>query len=463
MINKRFTWIGAILVIFMASGVWYFADSVPIFSVLLAQNDSKNSQTPEQNSDTAAEPAAKDTASPVVLVENAVMKPRMIRRKLIGSFEPIQSFVAVARVQGDIESMPFTEGEFVEAGAVLFEIEKIRYEAALEAAKALVASNEAKIATLDAKLLQSEARLAYARNNYGRNRTLNEQGGGIVAQDSVENVKSILDAQEAEHKSIQAERLAAVAGLDASRADLKIALDDFDHTTVRAMIAGRVGRTHYTVGNFVTPESGPLVSVVQMDPIYLRFSISEKDFTTLFGNEENLKKEAKIRIELANGAMYPEAGEISFIDNKVTASTNTINVWATFKNSRNYLNPDGVATVWLDKNEETLLPAVKSTAIMFDGHNHSIYVVKADRSVERRTVEPASNDGEFQTLSSGVSEGETVIIDGTHKVRLIPGADGKIPPFFVQPTTTPTVSAETLDPSALPADVPEISPEGALK
>lgn len=435
----------AAITVVLAAGVFLSFGSRDTLSFLRAESGKTGATDKSDSAETDASGPQSDaqTAAPTVLVEKAVLKPRIIRRKLIGSFEPIQSVVTVARVRGDIESMPFTEGDFVEAGAVLFEIEKIRYEAALEAARAHVASGEAQIATLDAKLMQSEARLAYARNNYERNKTLNEQGGGIVAKDSVENVKSIFDAQMAEHKSIEAERLSAVAALDASRADLKIAQDDFEHTTVRAMIAGRVGRTQFTVGNYVTPESGPLVSVVQMDPIYLRFSMSEKDFTTLFGNEENLKKNAAIRIELADGNMYDEPGEISFIDNKVTAATNTINIWATFKNTKNYLNPDGVATVWLDKKEEMLLPAAPSTAMMFDGRSHSIYVVKADNTVERRTVEPASNDGEYQTFESGLSEGETVVIDGTHKIRLIPGPDGTIPPFKVQTTTTPTRSPET--------------------
>lgn len=406
--------------------------------------DEKKSASGKAEKPGAGGTEAAGVKSPTVLVEKATLRPQVLRRKLLGTFEPIQSVVVVARVRGDIESMPFKEGDFVKEGAILFEIEKIRYEAALEAAKARVASGEAQVATSDARLLQSEARLAYAQNNYERNKTLNEQGGGIVAKDSVENVKSVLDAQEAEHKSIQAERLAAIAGLDGARADLKVAQDDFDHTTVRAMIAGRVGRTQFTVGNYVTPESGPMITVVQMDPIYLRFSISEKDFSTLFGNEENLKKSAAIKIELANGEIYDEPGEISFIDNRVTAATNTINVWATFKNSKLFLNPDGVATVLLDKREETLLPAVKASAMMFDGRHHSVYVVGADGLVERRIVEPASNDGQYQTFASGISEGDTVVIDGTHKIRMVPGPDGKIPPFKVQTTTTPTVSPETL-------------------
>lgn len=396
------------------------------------------------DSETTVEAQGAGAPAPTVLVETAVLKPRIIRRKCVGVFEPIQTVTVVARVSGDITAMPFQEGDFVKPETVLFEIEKIRYEAALEAAKARVASGEAQIATVDARRVQSQARLTYAKNNYERNRTLNEQGGGIVAQDSVENVKSVLDAQEAELKSIDAERLSAVAGLDGARADLKIAQDDFDHTTIYAMIAGRVGRTNFTRGNYVSPASGPLVTVVQMDPIYLRFSISEKEFSTLFGNEENLKKTASIQIELANGEIYDEPGEISFIDNRVTATTNTINVWATFKNTKLFLNPDGVSTVILDKREETLLPAVKASAMMFDGRHHSVYVVDENGLVERRVVEPASNDGQYQTIASGVREGETVVIDGTHKIRMVPGPDGKIPPFKVQTTTTPTTSPETL-------------------
>lgn len=401
----------------------------------ICAQEKKSTEKPDQE-----DPASAD---PIVLVEKAVLKPNVIRRKYIGSFEPIQKVVVIARISGNIEKQMFQEGNFVKKDDILFEIEKIRYEAALSAAVARVASCEAQIASVDAKEKQTQARLTYAQNNYNRNTTLYEQGGNLVTKDTVENIKSVLDAQTAEMAAVKAEKLAAQAGLDAAKAELKLARDDMGHTTIRAMISGRIGRVNYTLGNYITPQSGPLATVVQLDPIYLRFSVSEKDFTTLFGNVENLKKSSNILIELAGGEIYKEKGEIAFIDNQMASLTNTIYIWASFRNSKEYLNPGGVATVYLDKKEDKLLPAVKESALLFDGRHHSIYVVGPDNTIEKRQVEPISSDGEYQTLAGGVQEGEVIVIDGTHKIRMIPGPDGVIPPFKVTPTYTPTLSPET--------------------
>ncbi len=385
-----------------------------------------------------------DPSLPMVLVGKVEERPQVTRRKYVGAFEPIQEVDVVSRVTGYIEKQSFKEGNSVKPDTVLFEMEKIRYEAAYEAAVAKVVSCEAQIATTGAKLKQVEARLLYAQNNYNRNKELYEQGGNLVTKDTVENIKSVLDAQVAEMAAVKAEELAAKAGLDAAKADLKLAQDDLEHTTIRAMITGRAGRVNRTIGNYVTPQSGTLVTIIQMDPIYLRFSMSEKDFTSMFGNIDALKKTATLRIELANGKMYAEPGTISFIDNKMVSTTNTINIWATFPNAQEFLNPGGVATVYLDKSEDTKLPAVRESAVMFDGRRHSVYVVGKDNIIEKRQVEPATSAEGFQSLFSGVKPGETVVIDGTHKIRFIPGPDGKILPVKINPSLKATLSPETV-------------------
>lgn len=405
------------------------------------QADGTDEKAPAQSSD-AASPQG-DPSLPTVLVGKVEERPLITLRKYVGGFEPIQEVDVVSRVTGYIEKQLFKEGNLVKPDTILFEMEKIRYEAAYEAAVAKVVSCEAQIATTGARLKQVEARLLYAQNNYNRNKELFEQGGNLVTKDTVENIKSVLDAQLAEMAAAKADELAAKAGLDAAKAELKLAKDDLEHTTVRAMITGRVGRVNYTVGNYVTPQSGTMVSIVQMDPIYLRFSMSEKDFTLMFGNVENLKKTATVRIELANGKMYDEPGTISFIDNQMVSTTNTINIWATFANTREYLNPGGVATVYLAKNEEKKLPAVRESAVMFDGRHHSVYVVGKDNVIEKRLIEPASSSDGFQSIFSGVKVGETIVIDGTHKIRLVPGPDGKIMPVKVNPSWKPTLGTET--------------------
>lgn len=382
-----------------------------------------------------AAPAAAQMPPTTVLVGKAVPRKPILQRKYVGTFEPIEKFVTLARVSGNIEEQPFKEGDLVQKGAVLFEIEKIRYQATLDAAKARIESSKAKIESIKAQLQQTESRLRYAQNNYDRNKKLYDQGS-VVSKDAMENAKSILDGQTAEHKSIQAQQLMAEADLQAALADIKITEDDLSHCTIFSEITGRAGRVNHTVGNYITPASGAMVTIVQMDPIYFRFSMSERDFVSMFGNAENLKNTASITIELANGEKYTEEGHISFVDNQLRPSTNTIYIWSTFQNSKEILRPGGVATVALSKPEEGLKPAVKVSALMFDGVSHSVYIVNAKNEIEKRTVTLGPTDAGWQIIDSGVNVGETVVIDGTHKIMLRPGM-----PFVVNPVFEQTNSA----------------------
>lgn len=391
----------------------------------------------------AAALAAMQGPPPKVVVTKVAERKPVILKKYVGTFEPIEKFVTLARVSGNIEEQPFKEGDLIEKGAVLFEIEKIRYQATLDAAKAKIESIKAKIESLKAQQLQVSARLRYAQNNYERNKELYENGS-VVAKDTMENSKSLLDGQTAEYKASEAQIKSAEAELQAAEADIKIVEDDLSHCTIRSEITGRAGRVNHTLGNFITPSSGPMVTIVQMDPIYFRFSISERDFTTLFGNLDTLKQKAKIKIELANGQMYEEEGEISFIDNQLQATTNTLYVWTTFKNSKEILRPGGVATMYLSKEEDVLRPAVPVSAVMFDGTTHTVYIVGPNNMVERRRVELGPIDNGWQVINAGVKAGETVVSEGTHKIMMVPGPDGKIQPVPITPDWKNSESAPSM-------------------
>ncbi len=382
----------------------------------------------------AGKPAAGAPVAPLITVSaaKAIDRQPVLIKKYVGTFEPIEKYVCLARISGNIEQQPFKEGDLVAKDSVLFEIEKIRYLATLDAAKARITSGYAKIDSIKAKLKQSESRLRYAQNNYDRNRTLFEQGS-VVSKDAMENAKSVLDGQTAEHQSIQAEQLMAEADVQAALADIKITEDDLSHCTIHSTITGRAGRVDHTLGNYITPATGPLVTIVQMDPIYFRFSMSEKDFVSMFGNIDKLKSTATIKIQMANGQFYNQKCDISFVDNQLKATTNTINVWATCQNSEEVLRPGGVATVWLSKPEPGVKPTIQTSALMFDGVTHYIYVLDSHNVVEKRKVVLGPTDGDWQTIESGLKTGEVVVIDGTHKIMLRPGPDGKIMPVEVNP------------------------------
>ncbi|MBR5626193.1 MAG: hypothetical protein IKW74_01065, partial [Thermoguttaceae bacterium] len=99
-------------------------------------------------------------------------------------------------------------------------------------------------------------------------------------------------------------------------------------------------------------------------------------------------------------------------------------IWAKFDNPDEKLNPGGIATVYLDKKMPEMKTAVRVSAIMFDGNAHFVYVMdRSNNKIERRDVVLSTINGDFQAIESGLKVGETVVVDGTHKVQ--PGATVK--------------------------------------
>lgn len=356
---------------------------------------------------------------PRVLTDTVVGRNPTIYRKYNGQFEPIEKVTSLARISGILEKINFQEGDMVEAGQVLFEIEDVRYHAAVKAAQSRIDVIKAKI--------------KYAQNTYERNKVLTEQKA--VAVDTAENTLSVLEG-------FQAELLGAEASLTLAEEDLK-------YTRINTPLKGRVGRVNYTEGNYITPQSGVLVTVVQIDPIYVRFSMSERDFTSMYGTLDKLKETAVLSIQLASGEYYHGKGRIAFIDNQIKSRTDTINVWAEYENPQGVLNPGGLATVLLARTESEAKPAVKLSAVMFDRQGHFVYTTEMksfeekDRegnvtgshtgtAVVRRNVTLGAADGEYQTIESGLTVGEVVIVDGTHKA--VPGDE--ITPVPVEPAPT---------------------------
>lgn len=375
-------------------------------------------------------------APPRVLTDTVVSKNPTIYTKYTGIFEPIEKVTCLARISGILEKINFQEGDMVEAGQVLFEVEDVRYKAAVKAAQSRIDVIKAKI--------------RYAQNNYDRNKELAVQKA--VAVDTAENTLSVLEGFEAE--------------LLGAEADLTLAEEDLKYTRIHSRLKGRVGRVNYTEGNYITPQSGVLVTVVQIDPIYIRFSMSERDFTLMYGNLEKLKERATLSIQLASGEYYKGKGEIVFIDNQITAKTDTLYIWARYENPDQTLNPGGVATVQVARREPEPKPAVKLSAVMFDREGHFVYTLaeaefeEKDRTgkvtgkhkgtaIVRRNVTLGAADGEFQTIESGLEVGETIVVDGTHKA--VPGDE--ITPVAVEKET---IIEET---PAEPADKPEAKPE----
>ena len=280
----------------------------------------------------------------------------------------------------------FVEGGLVKAGQKLFSVDKTRYQANVGVA----------IATVQ-ELVE---RIKYAKTNFGR-----------VSSLYAKNAGSLDDMQKAETelRSVQAQLGLAVS-------QLKLSVDDLYHSDVYSPIDGRVGRAERTTGNYVKANDA-LATVVQTNPIYVRFSLSERDFLTMFGGDfGRMKKEAKIALKLSDGGYYKKAGTdevrygtVAMRDNVVKTTTDTVKIWATFENPASAngdepLVPGGVVTVELTRNEDKLVPAVKPSAVMFDGESYFVYVL-TDAISNDELYEEIKRDARFKAQVEEVESG----------------------------------------------------------
>lgn len=327
----------------------------------------------------------------VVTVDEVKSAPDKLNRRYSGRVAPIFIITSVARVSGDLVHQGFKDGDMVKKGQLLFAIDDIRYRAAVASAKA--------------KIQSIKAQLAYAQKSLDRHNTLFKQKA--VSQDTKENTEEHVN-------DLKAQLLAA-------EAQLVLAEDDLKNTKVYAQVDGKSGKAVYAPGNYITPGSGKLVDVISMDPIRVRFSISQRDFLELFGNEKNLKEQAVVSLNMPDGTIYNKTGKIVIVDNQTLNATDSIRVWAIFDNPENKLIPNAAITCSLSRNAAVKRAAVLPSAIMHDRKGAYVYVVDKANKVSRRSVLLGNTDGELQIIREGLNVGEKVIVEGSHKT--FPGSE----------------------------------------
>ena len=323
--------------------------------------------------------------APYVTVGKVVEVDDVETKRYTGHVTHTASVNLVARVSGELLEMGFREGDLVKKDQVLFKLDPIRYEAAVKNAEAVVAENE--------------ARLRYAETTYNRSRSLFEQRA---------TSKDAMDQSESEHAAIQAALAAAEANLITTRDDLK-------NTVIVAPITGKIGRSAYTEGNYLTPSSGHIASIMQVDPLRVNFSMSNRDFLSLFGTEQALKDNAVLQLRLADDSMYELEGKVEFIDNQASQRTDSIQVFASFANPAGKLIPGSTVTVLLSRRTGGKLPAVIPSAIMHDAKEAYVYVVAQGNTIERREVTLGPVNDRTQLVRSGLKPGEMIVVDGMHK------------------------------------------------
>lgn len=325
----------------------------------------------------------------LVAAGTVVEAENVLARRYPGRVVSPAKIAVTSRVSGDLLEVAFNEGDFVRKGQLLYRLDDIRYVAAVKSA--------------EAKIAEYRARVAYSRANFERTQQLFEKD--VSTQDELDSVLSEYEAYQ--------------ASLSAAEADLIVAQDDLKNTRILAPADGRIGVNAVPAGSYVTPSSGTLATVVQTDPVRVRFTLSNRDFLSLFGDEKNLREQGKIQLLLADGSEYASEGELDFVDNTANEQTDSVQIYARFSNADGKLIPGSTVSVILGKRSGERLPAVVPSAVMYDNESAYVYVLGDDNTVERRDVSLGQATNALQFIVGGLKKGERIITDGTHKA--VPG------------------------------------------
>jgi len=298
---------------------------------------------------------------------------------------PVQRVDVTPEVSGDIIEVCFKDGALVKANDVLYKLMPIKYTSALKNAQAKVAECKARKMFADA-VCERHAKLS----------------AGAVSQNAVDSAKNDSET--------------AAAALAAAEAELAVADYNLKRCQVRTPIDGRTGTTRLTKGNPASP-STPLVTVVQLQPIRVRFSLSNADYLTMFGaHGRTIADKGEVTVTLANGTPYSEAGTIEYTENITDEATDTVRVYATFPNADYILKPYAAVGVTLRCKDGVKKCAVPPSAVMQDSEGACVWVVGKDGRAEKRRIVRGRLLGDLQFVESGLAPGERIVTDGTHKV-----------------------------------------------
>ena len=340
--------------------------------------------------------AAAPAPVPAVGVRLAEMKGVSQSFEFVGRVKAIEKVDIRARVEGFLDKVTFhggqdlKEGQEVKAGDLLYQIEKVQFQALVDQAKA--------------NLAVAEAELTNAKLQYNRQVELNKRQ--YSPQSTVDQDKAAVDS--AAGKVMQA------------KAALTQAQVNLDYTDIRAPIDGRIGRTSYTIGNLVNPASGILATIVSQDPIYVVFPVSVRDLETIRDARRKDGGEiAKIDIHLrlSNGQMYPHVGRWNYTDPQVDLQTDSLIMRATFPNPERALSDGQFVTAIIQERREEPRLVIPQAALQVDQSGYYVLVVNDKNQVEQRRVQTGPNRGIEIVVNGGVRDGEKVIVDGIQKVR----------------------------------------------
>jgi RND family efflux transporter MFP subunit len=332
---------------------------------------------------------------PAVSVAVPVQRSLATRVQFLGQFSAVQNVELRPQVGGALTQIGFKDGDIVQKGDLLFQIDPTPY--------------EIKLSEATAQLETAHSRLDLAKQEFFRADSLKKTGYGSI---------EIADQRAAEQRAAQA----AVNNAEASIRDAQF---DLDHTRITAPFTGRIGTHQVSIGNLIsgsragTTPTTLLATLVSTDSIYLNFDMSEADYMTFLRNRhEGAAVSDKVQVSLADEKTFTHEGMLDFIDNTLDRSSGTIHARATIRNSDGLLTPGGFARVRLEVAPPSPTFLLPDVAVLPDQSEHIVMTVGPHNVVAAKHVQVGDLRNGLRVIHSGLDASDRVIVDNIPVVHV---------------------------------------------
>jgi multidrug efflux system membrane fusion protein len=341
-----------------------------------------------------AKKAEKPKGRPPALVVTAAVSQQdvPVLLKAIGTMEASESVTVRTQISGELTRVAFREGQDVQKGALLFQMDPRTYQAAIRKAEATMARNQ--------------VILSNARKDYERYAQLVKDG--IVTHEQAEGYRTKAES--------------AAADVSADQAAVDSAREQLAYCTISSPISGRLGVQAVDRGNIVKANDTVLVTINKLTPIHATFTIPEKQLPEL--KQHMAAGKVVVEAEVPGAAGIKEKGVITFFDNTVDPTTGTIRLKAAFDNVARQLWPGQFVNLSITLAVKNNALVVPTQAVQTGQSEQFVFVVKADSTAEIRPVVSGAVVSGMTVIEKGLQVGEKVVIDG--QMRVVPGGQVEI-------------------------------------
>ena len=387
----------------------------------------------------------KDAAPPRLQVQVMQVKQMdvPIYKEWIGTLDGFVNADIKAQVTGYLTKQAYTEGSFVRAGQLLFQIDPRPFQAALDQAGGRLAQTEGQLTQARAQLSQARAQVAVAEANQRRAQLDVDRYAPLTqqkatTQQELDNAtqnnmaaQAQVQAAHAQVETDEAQIIAATAAIQSATAAVETARIDLGFTRLTSPIDGIPGIAKQQVGALVNPASGVITTVSTLDPIKVYFTASDQDylaFTRSFPTPEKrqaVMSHLEMELILADGSTYAHKGRFDFADRQVDVRTGAIQLVGLFPNPGNNLRPGQYGRVRYSSQTRLGALLVPQQAVIDVQGTKQLAIVDSSGKVAIRPVNLGETVGHDWIVREGIEPGERVIVEGLQKVRPGQAVDAK--------------------------------------